>query len=64
MTVLIFFKEKRRGQKRFMYVKDMRIDGDFLIIGYYKYRSGCEMPDFQYDQAAIVLDDIRKMVIT
>ena len=63
MTVLIFFKEKQRGQKRFMYVKDMRIDGDFLIIGFYKYRQ-CEMPDFKYDQAAIVLADIRKMVIT
>lgn len=62
MTVLIFFKEKQIGQKRFMYVTDMRVDGDFLIIGFYRYRQ-CEKPDFYYDQAAIVLDDIRKMVI-
>lgn len=63
MTVLIFFKKKQKGQMRFLYVKDMRIDGDFLIIGYYKWRQ-CEMPNFQYDQVAIVLADIRKMVIT
>lgn len=63
MTVLIFYKEKKKRSDAFMFVKDMRVDGDFLIIGYYRYRQ-CEMPEFQYDQAAILLDNIRKMVIT